>query len=53
MMLTRTPAQHHDYNIKLTREELLELNAFGPAWSVLSRLVEREAEKIGGRQEQS
>lgn len=51
MKLTRTPGMHHDYNIKLTRAELLGLDRpvrYGD-WTTFDQLfdlVEREAEKL-------
>lgn len=55
-MLTRTPAQHHDYNLKLTKEELFLLSRSGDGdvaeitrlYNDLFALIDREAKKING-----
>lgn len=46
-MLRKLSAQMHDYNLKLTKAELLELDEFGPAWWKLSDLIEKEAKRLG------
>jgi hypothetical protein len=48
VMLRRLSAQTHDYNLKLTKAELIELDEFGPAWRKLTDLIEKEAKRLGG-----
>lgn len=53
-MLTRTPAQGHDYNLKLTKEELLYIHHDGISdWHYTNKmldLIHREAERLGNAQ---
>jgi hypothetical protein len=52
VMLTRTPAQHHDYNLKLTKEELLCIANDSISdycyTNKLLELIKKEAKKING-----
>lgn len=52
-MLTRLSAQNHDYNLKLTKEELLSIGRAVVAldgWMNFDRmieLIEKEAKRLG------
>lgn len=54
MKLTRIPAQHSDYNLKLTKDELLALGAVRDAKlgtsetiDLLFNMIDKEIEKLG------
>lgn len=54
MKLTKTPAQYSDYNIKLTKDELLAIGAVryaklgtGETIDLLFNLIDKEIEKLG------
>lgn len=56
MKLTKTPAQHSDYNLKLTKDELLALGGVydaklgtGETIDLLFNMIDKEIEKLGGR----